>query len=91
MTRAWLIGFSSHFVEDISTVDKNVQGRILDAITKISTAPVASKGDTVKALTGELKGMWRYRIGDWRLVYLPNARDHSVTLMRFAPRGSVYE
>lgn len=70
----WFVGFSNEFLKCIAKADGRMRGRILDAIGKISAAPVEVVGDTVKPLTANLSGMWRYRIGDDRLVYLPDLR-----------------
>ena len=62
----------------------------LVAIGEIQSAPRTPRGDTVKPLTGELRGLWRYRIGDYRLVYRPSWNGRTVMLIAFAGRGSVY-
>jgi mRNA-degrading endonuclease RelE of RelBE toxin-antitoxin system len=41
-------------------------------------------------LDANLKGCWRYRIGDWRLVYRPDPRERTVVLLDFAPRDGIY-
>lgn len=68
---SWSIAFTPTFRKSVSAVDKKLQGRVLTAITELSEAPVTAQGDTVKPLVGERKGLWRYRIGDYRLVYEP--------------------
>lgn len=88
---AWLIGFRKAFLKAVDSIDRNLQGRVLQALHDIAIAPVTNRGDTVKPLTGDLDGYWRYRIGDFRLVYYPDARTRTVTLYDFAGRGGVYE
>jgi mRNA interferase RelE/StbE len=44
----------------------------------------------IKRLTGELRGRFRYRIGDWRVVYRVEERSRQVTVLVIAHRGSVY-
>jgi hypothetical protein len=48
-------------------------------------------GDTIKPLTGDLRGLWRYRIGDARLVYFPQIEFRKITLISFGGRGGIYE
>jgi len=86
----WLVGFSTEFLRSISHTDVKLRGRILDAVGKISVAPTEPVGDTIKPLSGTSGGMWRYRIGDYRLVYLPDTQTKKVTLLFFGPRGDVY-
>ena len=45
----------------------------------------------IKRLTGVLRGRFRYRIGDWRIVYRVNQQRMRVTILVIAHRGSVYE
>ena len=79
------------FKDAIRTIDRKLQGRILVALSDIAEAPMTSVGDTVKPLKGELSGCWRYRIGDFRLIYLPDPNTGDVTLVAFASRGSSYD
>ena len=86
----WLVGFSTEFMKSISNTDAKLRGRILDAVAKISRAPMEVAGDTIKPLSATLSGMWRCRIGDHRLVYLPDAQSKKITLLYFGPRGDIY-
>lgn len=87
----WYIGFSNEFVKSIAKIDRKKQGRILEAIGKITSEPVEIKGNTIKPLTGDLNGLWRCRIGDDRLVYFPDIEGRKVVLITFSARGAVYK
>lgn len=86
----WYLGMSDEFTKAIRRVDRKLQGRILQAISDISSKPTSLRGDTVKPLTGDLKGLWRYRVGDYRIVYRPDDQNRRIVLVAFASRGSVY-
>lgn len=88
---AWYVGFSTEFVKSITNLDKNKRARLLEAIGRLATAPTTPHGDTVKPLTGDLAGLWRYRMGDDRLIYKPFAPGRKVLLISFGPRGEAYE
>ena len=87
----WSIAFTPSFRKAISIVDRKLQGRVLSAITELSDKPTVIHGDTRKPLSGELKGYWRYRLGDYRLVYEPREHARIVVLIDFAARGEAYE
>ena len=87
----WFVGFSTEFMKSISGVDKNKRAHLLEAIGKIANAPTTPHGDTIKPLTGDLTGLWRYRIGDARLVYRPDSQSKKVVLLSFGARGRIYE
>lgn len=86
----WLVGLTDDFVKSISDLDKKLQGRVLEAIAKITKDPVRPVGDTVKPLTGNSIGLWRYRIGDYRLIYQPDVKNSYIILISFQPRGGAY-
>ena len=86
----WYVGFSNEFVKSIAKIDKKKQGRILEAIGKITLSPIEIKGDTIKPLSGDLNGLWRCRIGDDRLVYFPETEERKIVLITFSSRGAAY-
>ena len=88
----WLLGMTDEFRRGIATADRKLQGRILVAISYIARTPISPKGDTVKALSGELRGkaLWRYRIGDYRLVYRADEQRKQIMLVAFTSRGDAY-
>jgi mRNA interferase RelE/StbE len=86
----WKSIFTNAFKKGIKAIDKNLQARVLGAILEILENPITAKGDTIKPLTSEFKGMWRYRIGDYRLVYLPKTDNRQVLFVEFASRGHIY-
>jgi len=79
------------FKKAIRSIDRKIQGRILEALSYIADSPITTIGDTIKPLTGDLKGCWRYRIGDFRLVYRPDPSTGDITLLSFDSRGSSYD
>jgi mRNA-degrading endonuclease RelE of RelBE toxin-antitoxin system len=87
----WLIGYSQDFKKKTERLDQNLKGRIFSALGKITENATTILGDTVKPLSGELSGHWRYRIGDFRLIYYPDLKYGTVTLIDFGPRGDIYD
>jgi mRNA interferase RelE/StbE len=45
----------------------------------------------IKPLKGVLRGRFRYRVGDWRVVYQVDAVRKRVNVLLIAPRGAVYD
>ena len=87
---AWKSIFTHVFKKGIKGIDKKLQARVLGAILEILENPIAVRGDTIKPLTAELKGMWRYRIGDYRLVYLPETDNRQILFVEFSSRSNIY-
>lgn len=86
----WYVGFSVEFVKSIAKLDKNKRARLLEVVSHLAVAPVTVYGDTVKPLTGDMAGLWRYRLGDDRVIYKPDAQSKKVILISFGARGGIY-
>ena len=86
----WYVGHAPKFSKAVGKLDKNLKARVLDAINKIQKNPLKMIGDTQKPLSGELKGAWRHRIGDFRLIYIPVKEFGNILLADLDSRGSVY-
>jgi mRNA interferase RelE/StbE len=90
MPAQWYVGLTSTFEKSIKGVDKKLQGRILEAVVALCAGPTTAQGDTIQPLEGNLVGLWRYRIGDYRLIYYPDINERRIVLLTFSPRGDVY-
>ncbi|MBM3189704.1 MAG: type II toxin-antitoxin system RelE/ParE family toxin [Chloroflexi bacterium] len=44
----------------------------------------------IRRLRGPLAGQWRYRIGDWRVIYRVQEEERIVTILLIAHRSSAY-
>jgi len=86
----WLLAYTEKFKDHVLSIDRKLQGKILEAVIHLSEAPMIAKGDTIKALSGDMKGFWRYRLGDFRLIYYPNKDTGDVSLIDFCPRSGAY-
>jgi len=89
----WLVSISREFVKESRGQDRKLLGRVLEAIEELVGygLPLQPVGDTFKPLQSQLRGYWRYRLGDFRLVVLPRVGDGIMELVRLAPRSAVYE
>jgi mRNA interferase RelE/StbE len=86
----WSIAFTATFKKAVAGVDKKTQGRIMTAISDLSEDPLGTRGDTIAPLRAVFKGLWRYRIGDYRIIYEPRKTEQQVLLIDFAARGGAY-
>ena len=59
-------------------------------IDKIRSNPMIPQGNTIKPLTANLKNVWRYRIGDWRLVYSPKKERNHIIFLYLRHRKKAY-
>lgn len=87
----YYVAMAKGFWKSMQKMDRNLKGRVLDAIRVITDNPIEPRGDTIQPLKGDNKGLWRYRLGDFRLQYLPDEKNRLVTLIEFSSRGHAYE
>ena len=86
----WRFAALSGFRKDVWRQPKLFE-RVGNAIVEICKDPMTPRGKTIKRLTGDMHGYWRYRVGDFRLVYRPDVDRVTVYCYRLAPRGGVYD
>lgn len=88
--REWTFSMSSRFSKATRELDRSLKGKVLDAIQEIASSPLSARGDTVERLTGNLSGLWRYRVGDYRILYRVDQLARLVVLISCEHRSSVY-
>ena len=73
-------------LKDLQAVPKSDQKRLLDAIeSNLSSDPYQGK-----ALSGEFKGLYRWRSGKFRIVYEIQHEVLTVLVLRIGHRKDVY-
>jgi len=87
----WLLGTSETFLGHAMKVDRKLRGRVLEVLLELCNSELEPHGDTVKPLSGQFQGCWRYRIGDYRLIFRPNKVAATITAMALLPRGEAYD
>lgn len=48
-------------------------------------------GANIRPLTGQLKGLYRYRVGDWRVIYRLYRDRLTVEVIAILPRRDAYK
>lgn len=70
-------------------LDKTVQLQIKNFIFKLQD--LQDPRSTGKALKGSLSGLWRYRVGDYRLVCDIEDQKILITVLRVGHRREIYK
>lgn len=81
------IEWSAPALRELRKLDKPVARRIVTAVTKLGLDP---RPPGVKALTGQLPGTMRLRVGNYRVVYVVQDDLIIITVVRVAHRREVY-
>jgi len=86
---AWTIEYSHTAKEQLRKLDRQTARRILDFMDE-RLANREHPRDLGKALSGPLGELWRYRVGDYRLVCDIQDRASRILVLRIAKRTEVY-
>lgn len=85
---AYKIVYLDGVEKDLRRLDKTAASKILNRIeTHLSQSP----HELGKPLTGEFRGYYRYRWGDYRVIYKIVEREILVYILRIGHRREVYE
>jgi mRNA interferase RelE/StbE len=85
----WRIEFHHAAVRELRKLGANAESRILRYLRD----RIATNKDPRRlgyALTGERKGLWRYRVGDYRIVAAIEDDRFVVLVVRIGHRREVY-
>lgn len=73
--------------EDLKKIDKPTVKKILARIETYLAQDPKALG---KPLKGEFQGYWRYRWGDYRVIYRIAEREILILILRISNRKDVY-
>lgn len=89
MTAEWRVEFDAAAAKELKKLNPADQSRIL----KFLRERVAADDDPRRlgsALTGEFSGLWRYRVGDFRIVAAIEDARVIVLVLRIGHRREIY-
>ena len=74
------------FLRELMRQPPDIKERALKTIDEIISEPFSGT-----KLRGELEGRWRWRIGEYRIIYLIDDPHRLVVFLDVGPRKSIYE
>jgi mRNA interferase RelE/StbE len=87
---AWTIEVSSGAERQLRKLDRATSKRLVDYLKRL-VADNSDPRQRGKALRGPLTGLWRYRVGDYRLVCELIDERLVVLVVRLGHRSTVYD
>lgn len=82
----YAITISYRAKKDIDSLPDNIKSRIANALYNV-LAPNPFLG---KALKADLKGLYSYRVGDYRIIYSILKRELIIQIIKVSHRREVY-
>ena len=81
----YAIRIKASAAKELRRIERSDRERLIAAIDRLADNPFAGS-----ALKGELRGLRRIRVGDYRLLYEVRDRDLVVLVLRAAHRREAY-
>lgn len=85
----WTITRKPDYDKDFFELSKEWQRRAVNAVQDLANDPATPRSDAIKKLSG-WNNVYRYRLGDFRLLYAVHPRQPIAQLLAIGPRGTVY-
>ena len=86
---AWRIELLPAAAKELRKLDRQTAARIIRTLEE-RIASLDDPRTTGSALVGELAGLWRWRIGDYRVVARIEDERITILVVRIAHRREVY-
>jgi mRNA interferase RelE/StbE len=86
---AWTASFDPRALKELERLDRTTQRRVVKYLQErvLNKAKPRTLG---KALTGGKVGLWRYRMGDYRIICDIRDAAKVVHILRIGQRNDVY-
>lgn len=90
MIKKYKIRLSDKALKELAKLDKSINKLIMNWIIK-NLEYTNNPRQHGKALTGNLKGIWRYRVGDYRILAEINDDEIFIFIFEIAHRSEIYK
>ena len=83
---AWTINYTEISLKQLKKIEPAWQRKILDYMDGLKKPK-----DKGKPLTGNKKGLWRYRVGDYRIICQLNNKTVTILVLAVGHRAHIYD
>lgn len=80
---AWRYSFTNRAAKELRKAEETVQKRVIEALDRLVADP--STVDIRKLVAKP--GLWRLRVGSWRVIYTPDSDTRTYVILRVVPRS----
>ena len=82
---SWRLLFTPTAEKEYKKISDSIKPRIKNAFLEIQSNPLSGK-----PLKGNLAGRFSYRVGDYRIVYVPQKKDGAIWILYVRHRRDAY-
>ena len=87
---SWRIEVKPTAEKQYLKLDKSARQRIQSALLELEQAENPLLHHAVRNLTGKLRGDYRLRVGDWRVLFTPDRAEKVIYVYAILHRGAAY-
>jgi mRNA interferase RelE/StbE len=87
---SWRIDVKPSAEKQYLRLDATTRRRIKAALHELENSEQPFLLPRVRPLTGQLKGDYRVRVGDWRILLTPDRDSKVLQVYAILPRGDAY-
>lgn len=84
----WQVQYSPRAAKAMRKLDQAVARRIFDSVERLATVEDPTR--SCKALTGPMAGLWRLRVGDYRVILDIRRGDVVIVALDLGHRSTIY-
>lgn len=86
----WNIEYSGLALKQLKKLNRSVQAEILDYMDR-RIAVAVNPRDFGKSLRHDKFGLWRYRVGDYRIICQLSDKVTVITVLAVGHRSTIYD
>ena len=87
---SWAVEVKPTAEKQYRKLDKKTRARVLESLRELERLENPLLHQNMRPLTGELKGDWRLRVGDWRVLITTRGDTQTIYVYALLPRGGAY-
>ena len=87
---SWKIEIKPSAEKQYLKLDKKTRKQIRESLLNLEEQNNPFLHKNVRALTGELKGDYRLRVGRWRILFTPDKQSEILFVYAILPRSDAY-
>jgi mRNA interferase RelE/StbE len=87
---SWTVEVKPTAEKQYRKLDKKTRARVLESLRELEHLENPFLYPSMRPLTGDLKGDWRLRVGDWRVLITPLGETQTLYVYAILPRGGAY-
>ena len=88
---SWTIEIKPTAVKSYKKLDKQIKQRIKKALNELKDSDNPLKSANTKMLSGKLKGDYRLRIGNYRILFTPDIEEKMLYVYAILSREGAYK